>query len=119
MWIGNARGTEFSKNHQVLHPNSAKFWDFSFHEIAMYDLPSIIDHILATTNRSALHYIGNSQGTTIILALLALKPEYNHKMLTLHLMTPVIFMRNMLPSWYKNFMPIIDSVAVRTNSKHF
>ncbi|XP_037040292.1 lysosomal acid lipase/cholesteryl ester hydrolase-like [Bradysia coprophila] len=36
VWIGNARGTEFSKKHQSLHPNSAKFWDFSFHEIAAY-----------------------------------------------------------------------------------
>lgn len=112
VWIGNARGTEFSKNHQTLDSNSTKFWDFSFHEIAIYDLPAMIDKILTETNQQHLHYIGNSQGATIIIALLSFKPEYNKKILTLHLMTPVVFLRNTLP-WLKGSVgSLVDVVMV-------
>lgn len=109
MWIGNARGTEFSKKHQTLDSNSTKFWDFSFHEIAKYDLPAMIDKILFTTNRSALHYVGYSQGSTIVMALLALKPKYNKKISTIHLMAPIVFLKNMLP-WFRNLGSFIDLV---------
>lgn len=111
VWLGNTRGTEFSKKHQTLASNSAEFWDFSFHEIAKYDLPAIIDKILTNTNQSALHYVGNSQGTTIVIALLALRPKYNKTILTLHLMTPMVFLRNMVP-WFRNMGSLVDVVMV-------
>lgn len=111
VWIGNARGTEFSKKHLKLSSNSSEFWNFSFHEIAKYDSSALIDHILMETNQTALHYCGNSQGTTTIIALLSLKPEYNEKIFTLHLMTPVIFVRS-LPSFMKNILSLADFVEV-------
>lgn len=111
MWIGNARGTEFSKKHKTLDSNSAEFWDFSFHEIGKYDLPAFIDMILTSTNQRALHYVGNSQASTTVMALLSLRPEYNRKILTMHLMTPVIFLRNVLP-WFRSLGPLVDMVEV-------
>lgn len=58
VWLANARGNEFSKNHKYLSTNSTPYWNFSFHEMAKYDLPAIIDYILMVTNQSALHLVG-------------------------------------------------------------
>ncbi|KAG4072654.1 hypothetical protein HA402_004743 [Bradysia odoriphaga] len=57
VWLANSRGNEFSKDHKFLASNSTPYWNFSFHEMAKYDLPTVIDHILMTTNQSALHYV--------------------------------------------------------------
>lgn len=67
VWLGNARGTEPSREHVRLRPNGIfqkKYWEFSWHEIGMYDLPAIVDHILDTTHQKKLNYVGFSQGTT-------------------------------------------------------
>lgn len=81
--------------HQYLQPStSQQYWDFSFHEIAKYDLPAVIDYVLAKTNRTFAHYVGHSQGTTVVLAMLSLFPRYNRKLKTLHLMAPAVYLRN-------------------------
>lgn len=38
---------------------------FSFHEIAIYDIPATIDFILMKTRQEKLYYIGHSQGGTL------------------------------------------------------
>lgn len=91
VWLANARGTEFSRNHKYLQPTSEKFWNFSFNEIAKYDLPAIIDYILKKTNNTNLHYVGHSQGTTVVMAMLSMLPQYNKKLKTVHLMAPAIY----------------------------
>lgn len=45
LWLGNARGNTYSKRHISLRHDDSRFWDFSFHEMAIYDLPSEIDYI--------------------------------------------------------------------------
>lgn len=62
VWMGNARGTEASREHVLLDPKEKEFWSFSWHEIGYYDLPACIDHILNATNHEKLFYIGYSQG---------------------------------------------------------
>ena len=39
------------------------FWDFSWDEMAEYDLPAEIDYVLKTTGAQTLSYISHSQGT--------------------------------------------------------
>lgn len=96
VWIGNARGTQFSRQHLVHNFNKSEtYWNFSWHEIGIYDLPAIIDYILLLTNQSALHYVGHSQGTTALFVLCAMRPEYNQKIITAHLMTPVAYFNNL------------------------
>ena len=46
VWLGNSRGNAFSRNHTGFSPASAAFWDFSFDDMAAYDLPAVIDYIL-------------------------------------------------------------------------
>lgn len=92
VWIGNARGNTFSRNHTKLDPNKRQFWSFSFHEIAIYDLPAMIDFILIRTNQSQLIYLGHSQGGNIIFILLSERPEYNKKIALIHAMAAAVFM---------------------------
>lgn len=93
VWLGNSRGNIFSQAHKTLNKTSHEFWKFSFHEIGVYDLPAIIDYALDKGNTTSLTYCGYSQGTTVFLVLLSMRPEYNSKISTAHLMAPVAFMR--------------------------
>lgn len=93
VWLGNSRGNVFSQTHKTLTTESHEFWKFSFHEIGVYDLPAIINYALDTSNTTSLTYCGYSQGTTAFFVLLSMRPEYNSKISTAHLMAPVAFMR--------------------------
>ncbi|XP_072288232.1 lysosomal acid lipase/cholesteryl ester hydrolase-like, partial [Pyxicephalus adspersus] len=65
IWIANSRGNKWSRKHKTLSPDEKEFWDFSFHEMAKFDLPAIINFILQKTGQEQVYYIGHSQGTTI------------------------------------------------------
>ncbi len=42
VWLGNNRGSFYSRKHKVLDPDfdTIKYWDFSFIEMGKYDLPA-------------------------------------------------------------------------------
>lgn len=65
VWMGNARGNKNSRRHVTLDPDDVlqqyAFFDFSFEEIGMRDLPAMIDYALEYTKKDQLHYIGHSQ----------------------------------------------------------
>lgn len=48
-----------------------QFFDYSFYELAKFDLPANIDFVLEKTNQSKISYIGHSQGTTQMFTALA------------------------------------------------
>lgn len=68
VWMGNSRGTTWSRKHMYLKTNSKEFWAFSFDEMAKYDLPASIDFIVKQTGQEEIFYVGHSQGTTIGMA---------------------------------------------------
>lgn len=93
VWLGNGRGNIFSKAHETLNTTSYDFWNFSFHEIGVYDVPAMIDYALNMNNATKLTYIGYSQGTTVFLILLSMKPDYNSKISIAYLMAPAVYFR--------------------------
>jgi pimeloyl-ACP methyl ester carboxylesterase len=80
VWLGNTRGNKYSRNHNLLHADyEEEFWDFSFHEMGLYDLPASFDYIKNKTGVEKINYVGHSQGTTQMFAAISLKPEYFKK----------------------------------------
>ncbi|XP_039755663.1 lipase 1-like [Pararge aegeria] len=107
VWMGNARGNYFSRRHRRLNPDAllnTAFWEFSWDEIGNKDLPAMIDFVLQRTRKSALHYIGFSQGTTVFFVMASLRPEYNKKIISMQAMAPVAYMRH-------NSSPLLNALA--------
>ncbi|KAK6946047.1 AB-hydrolase lipase domain [Dillenia turbinata] len=70
VWVGNVRGTRWSYGHKSLSEKDKEFWDWSWQELALYDLTAMIDHVYSTS-RSKVLIVGHSQGTIMSLAALA------------------------------------------------
>lgn len=94
VWLGNARGNTYSRTHTRLNPESRSFWDFSWHEIGYYDMPTMVDHIISTTGVQQLDYVGHSQGVTTFLVMNMLRPEYQAVFKTAILLSPIAFLSN-------------------------
>ena len=94
VWLGNARGTKYSMEHETLHPSSKDFWKFSFHEIGLFDVSAMLDFVLDQTKEAKTFYIGHSQGSCSLLALLSTIPQYNDMILQGHLLAPAVFMKH-------------------------
>ncbi|GBP41038.1 Lipase 3 [Eumeta japonica] len=112
VWLGNARGNYYSRAHTRYDPNrSSKFWNFSWDEIGNHDISAMVDYVLATTGQLALHYIGHSQGTTSFLVLTSLRPKYNDKFKSVHLMAPVAYMENFPSEELANYARLSTTIA--------
>lgn len=98
VWLGNARGSRFSTKHQNYSKLSNEFWNFSWHEIGVYDLPAMIDYMLEVSGSPNAFFAGHSQGTTALLVMLSTRPEYNQKIIQAHLMAPSAY-RKKLPQY--------------------
>ncbi|KAJ8687586.1 hypothetical protein QAD02_023380 [Eretmocerus hayati] len=92
VWVGNIRGNTYSRSHVVYRPDyDPKFWDYSWHEMGIYDIPSVIDYILDRTGEQSLAYVGHSMGTTMSYVMLSMKPEYNDKIWLAISLAPIAF----------------------------
>ncbi|XP_044728675.1 gastric triacylglycerol lipase-like [Chrysoperla carnea] len=90
VWLTNSRGNKYSRQNQVLSTDDKEFWDFSFDEMAKYDLTAIIDYVADITLQSGnIQYIGHSMGTTMFFALMSEQPEYNKKIKAMMALAPV------------------------------
>ncbi|XP_061402328.1 lipase 3-like [Musca vetustissima] len=97
VWLGNVRGNLYARKHRSLSIHDGLFWRFSWHEIGFYDLPATIDYILKNITdpqEKSLHYVGHSQGTTIVTVLMSMREEYQQYLRTVNLWSPVIFLDN-------------------------
>lgn len=92
VWLLNARGNRYSRMHTNKSKERTDFWDFSFHEMGVYDLPAVITYISEITNKAELNYVGHSMGGTALLVLLSRIPEYNFILRSAILLAPLVFM---------------------------
>ncbi|KAL1501107.1 hypothetical protein ABEB36_006494 [Hypothenemus hampei] len=93
VWLFNARGTRHSRKHRKLDPDkdASTFWNFSWDEIGLYDLPATINYILKITGKDKLYYVGHSQGGTSCLVLLSSIDEMNGKLTAAALLAPAAY----------------------------
>ncbi|KAM7351818.1 lipase 1-like isoform 2-T2 [Cochliomyia hominivorax] len=114
VWMGNARGNLYSRNHTSFNPNRDKeFWSFSWHEIGYFDLPVMIDHILNQTGYKKISYVGHSQGTTAFWVLCSLHPQYNSKITMMHALAPVAFCKHIKTPLLRHFRGFAKSSKER------
>jgi lysosomal acid lipase/cholesteryl ester hydrolase len=102
VWLLNFRGNSYSRSHSILDPNTeSEYWDFSIDELAIYDLPSAINHILSTTSHSNLTIIGYSLGTTVAFNLVSRKQEeWNNKINKIIQISPMITLNNVTNEYF-------------------
>ena len=61
VWLGNNRGTTYSRKHESLNPDKdKKYWEYSFPELGDFDAPAQIDFVREMTGVDKLTYIGHS-----------------------------------------------------------
>ncbi|XP_069676693.1 lipase 3-like [Periplaneta americana] len=94
VWLTNIRGNRHSRKHVTLPINSAQFWNFSWHEMGMYDMPATIDYILATTGENRLSYISHSMGANMLLVMASMRPDYNDKLSVGFFLAPPVYLKN-------------------------
>ena len=75
VWLGNSRGNAYCQNNTMMSNTSQAFWDFSWDELAQYDLPAKINYVLQQTNAPSLSYVGHSEGTMIGFARFGVDPQ--------------------------------------------
>lgn len=117
VWLGNARGNRYSRQHVANDPdgwrgNRRRFWSFSWHEIGMFDLPTMIDYVSSITGYRRMHYIGHSQGTTSFFVMGAERPEYNDRIISMHALAPIAFMSNLRNPFVKAAAFFLNSLDV-------
>jgi len=118
VWVGNNRGTiqcleHIDKKNFNWKSTWSKYWEFSFDEMAEYDLPTMIEYITEISGFDKITYIGHSQGTAQFFAKTALDPEYvNSKIKAFVALSPVLYVKN-APGTFEKIMawlPAIDAL---------
>ncbi|NWX92945.1 LIPM Lipase, partial [Nothoprocta pentlandii] len=94
VWLGNSRGNSWSRRHMNLSTDQEEFWDFSFHEMAIYDLPAMINFILQKTGQQKLYYIGHSQGSSIGFIAFSALPQMAEKIKMFFALAPAYTFHN-------------------------
>jgi pimeloyl-ACP methyl ester carboxylesterase len=109
VWIGNMRGNTYGKAHTSLSPSKDAFWEFTFNEMATYDLPAMINYVLDVTKQANLYYVGHSQGCMIGLAGFPVQPTLASKIRLFVQLAPASNLANVkgaLPL----FAPFVDDL---------
>ncbi|XP_063697754.1 lipase 1-like [Culicoides brevitarsis] len=115
VWLLNNRGTTLSSGHKTLSYHDPKYWDFSFHEIGIYDLPAAIDLILHATRRNGLHFIGHSQGCSSILVTATQRPAYQRKIISAYFLNPGVYYRHISADWNNTFHALSEVLRETKN----
>ena len=83
VWLTNSRGNALSHEHTNEEYDSSKFyskfWDFSFHEMAVFDLTANVFYIKNLTKFEKVTYIGHSQGTVQYFIQHTINPNFIEK----------------------------------------
>ncbi|XP_075234694.1 lipase 1-like [Lycorma delicatula] len=102
VWIGNARGSIYGRKHINMTLEDPNFWEFSWHEMGLFDLPAMLDYIIALTGYPDVNYIGHSMGTTMFYVMGSERPDYNSKIRISINMAPVAYM-NVIQFIYRQY----------------
>lgn len=116
VWLTNSRGSTYSMNHTRLNARlDWRYWDFSFHEIGLYDLPAQIDYILQLRHRKSLGFVGHSQGNLAMFVLQSLQPQWADKVKPFVAMAPIAFIPDVYYGAVRFLVRILSPVVTTTS----
>nr|CAD2183051.1 unnamed protein product [Meloidogyne enterolobii] len=96
VWMGNVRGNVYSSKHEKSFIGKDDYWKFTWDEMALIDLPAMVDKALEISGQSKLFYVGHSQGTLIMFAQLASdNQEFKNKIIKYFALAPVATIKYM------------------------
>jgi lysosomal acid lipase/cholesteryl ester hydrolase len=94
VFVGNFRGTTYSLSHTTLSPKDDAFWQFSWDEMAAYDLPALIGKALQVSGTEKIYYVAHSMGTMTAFAQFSTNQPLADKIKHFYALGPVLNMRN-------------------------
>jgi len=94
VWFGNSRGNFYSLSHVKYPVDSVEFWNFTWDDMAQFDLPAVIPYILQLTGLRNLSYIGHSQGTIQALAAFSMNESISSMVNLAVLLAPVAYVHH-------------------------
>jgi pimeloyl-ACP methyl ester carboxylesterase len=79
VWLGNIRGSKYGLVNDFWENDSHEFWDFSYYEQGLYDIPAQGKYIYDLTGGRKVSMFGYSMGTTSLMTSMAERPEFHEK----------------------------------------
>ncbi|XP_038064867.1 lysosomal acid lipase/cholesteryl ester hydrolase-like [Patiria miniata] len=110
VWLGNVRGNVYSMGNTHLSSDSNEFWDWSWDQMAEYDLPAMVDLALEVSGQDQLYYVGHSQGSLMAFAGLSKNKELEKKIKMFFALGPVATVGHMTSPlrYLSTFLPEIE-----------
>ncbi|XP_025831746.1 lipase member K-like [Agrilus planipennis] len=120
VWLGNFRGSQYSQVHLFLKSDSIAYWNFSFHELGIYDIPAQISLINEVTGQEGnILYLGYSMGNTAGYVYNTIFPEQASKYIKVFInLAPVIYTDN-IKSVFKYFTFLWEWAQFLTDGNAF
>lgn len=131
VFLGNNRGV-FDMGHRTLKRNDPRFWDYNIRDLAIYDLPALVDYVRKETGYDTVAFIGHSQGngTMFISLSRSMVPELGRKMSYFGALAPAVFagpltscfpftaLRTMQWKTWKRFFGVLDFIPLMKSTCH-
>ncbi|CAH1154350.1 unnamed protein product [Phaedon cochleariae] len=112
VWLSTTRGGTYSNRHERLTTADPEYWNYSFHEHGIYDLPAMTTYISKITGRKGdITYIGHSMGTTMSYIYSILRKKHAEEHLNgIISFAPVAYTRN-VKGLYRFLSPFADTLV--------
>lgn len=115
VWLGNFRGTMYSKNHTNLATDDPRFWNFNIDDYGLLDTKAFVDFIYNATEREMV-VIGYSIGAVSSYMYGVTYPqEAVQKIKIIISMAPTVFTNNMRSTmkyffWFWKYIEVCSEV---------
>ena len=66
VWTCSFRGPEYNQGHVSLSPDSFEYWNFSFNEQGLYDMPAAVDYIFKQGSGQKIYVFNSSAAASLL-----------------------------------------------------
>ncbi|KUF78246.1 Gastric triacylglycerol lipase [Phytophthora nicotianae] len=111
VWLGNNRGTTWSREHLTYTEDDDEFWEFSWEDMGKYDLPAEIEYALNKSESTTLSFVGHSEGTTQAFVGFSLDQQLARKVSYFAALAPVAWTGHLTAKIFKGMADVhLDKV---------